>query len=46
MNNLLYIDGKKRISDSTLASITILIAKSIPEEKQEIVNLILNFLNI
>ena len=46
MNDLLYVDGNKRISDSTLASITILIAKSVPEEKEEIINLILNFLNI
>ena len=46
MNNMLYVGERKIISDSTLASITILIAKSNPEEKEEIIKLIMNFLHI
>ena len=43
-NNLLFRDGKKIISDSTLVAITLLLAESKPEEKEIMVNVIMNFL--
>ena len=43
-NNLLFRDGKKIISDSTLVAITLLLAESKPEEKEIMVNIIMNFL--
>ena len=43
-NNMLYKNSEKVISDSALAATTILIACSRPEEKEMIVNLIMNFL--
>ena len=43
-NNLLYVDGTKRLDDAALAAITILIAQSKPEEKETMINLIMNFL--
>ena len=43
-NNLLFRDGKKIISDSTLVAITLLLAEYKPEEKEMIVNVIMNFL--
>lgn len=45
-NNLLYKNGNKIISDSSLVAITILIAQSKPEEKEIIINLIMNFLQL
>ena len=45
-NNMLYINGEKRLSDSALVAITILIAESKPEEKEIIVDLVMNFLTI
>ena len=45
-NNLLYIDGNKRLSDSALVALTILIAESKPEEKEVIIDLIMNFLTM
>lgn len=45
-NNLLYINGNKRLSDSALVATTILIAESKPEEKEIIINLIMNFLTM
>lgn len=45
-NNLLYINGNKRLSDSALVAITILIAESKPEEKEIIIDLIMNFLTM
>lgn len=43
-NNLLYLNNDKRLSDSTLVAITILIAESKPKEKDIIIDLIMNFL--
>lgn len=37
-------NGDKRISDSVLVSITLLIAESDPEEKDVMVKLVMNFL--
>lgn len=45
-NDLLYRNGNKRISDSALVAMTILIAESKPEEKEVIIALIMNFLKI
>ena len=45
-NNLLFINGSKRLSDSALVAITILIAESKPEEKAIIIDLIINFLTM
>lgn len=45
-NNLLYINGNKRLSDSALVAITILIAESKPDEKEIIIKLIMNFLTM
>lgn len=33
-NQALFVDGKKKIADSTLVALTIMIAKSRPEEKE------------
>ena len=41
-----YINDNKRLSDSTLVAITILIAESKPEEKEIIIDLIMNFLTM
>lgn len=38
------IDGKQIISDSALVAITLMIAESRPEEKETMVNLVMNFL--
>lgn len=38
------IDGKQIISDSALVAITLMIAQSRPEEKETMVNLVMNFL--
>ena len=43
-NNLLFKDGEKIISDSTLVAITLLLAESKPEEKEIMINVIMNFL--
>lgn len=43
-NNLLLKDREKVISDSTLVAITLLIAESKLEEKEIMINLIMNFL--
>jgi len=43
-NNLLFRDDKKIISDSTLVAITLLLAESRPEEKEVMINVIINFL--
>jgi len=45
-NKLLYLNNVKRLSDSTLVAITILIAESKPSEKEIIIDLIMNFLTI
>jgi hypothetical protein len=41
---LLIRDGEKRIADDTLVALTIMIAESRPDEKEIIINLIMNFL--
>lgn len=44
-NNALYRDSKKIISDSALVSITLMIAESRPEEKDIMIQVIINFLH-
>lgn len=44
-NNLLFRANQKIISDSTLVAITLLLAESKPEEKEIMVNIIMNFGN-
>lgn len=44
-NNLLFKDGKKIISESTLAAVTLLLAESRADEKEIMINVILHFLN-
>ncbi len=44
MNQILYRDNKKILSDSTLVSLTLLIAESKPQEKETIIDIIVNFL--
>lgn len=44
-NNALYNDGKKIISDSALVAITLMIAESRPEEKEIMIQVIINFLH-
>ena len=41
-NNALLIDGKKTIADYTLVALTIMIAESKPEEKEMMINVIMN----
>ena len=43
-NKALFIDGGKRIADYTLAALTIMIAESKPEEKETMVNVVMNCL--
>lgn len=43
-NNLLFKNNKKIISDSTLVAISLLLAESKPEEKEIMINVIMNFL--
>ena len=43
-NNLLFKDNEKIISDSTLVAITLLLTESKPEEKEIMINVIMNFL--
>lgn len=43
-NAALFVDGKKRIDDHTLVALTIMIAESRPEEKEMMVNVIMNCL--
>lgn len=43
-NNALFVEGSKRIADFTLVALTIMIAESKPEEKEMIVNVIMNCL--
>ena len=43
-NKHLIINGKQIISDSALVAITLKIAQSRPEEKETMVNLVMNFL--
>ena len=41
-NNALFEDGKKKIEDSTLVALTIMIAESRPEEKEMMISVIMN----
>ena len=43
-NGALFANGEKRIDDSTLVAVTIMIAESKPEEKEAMVALVMNFL--
>ena len=45
-NNALFQDGKKRLSDGTLVAITLMIAESNPEEKDIMIKLVMNLLNL
>ena len=44
MNRILYKNNKKILSDSTLVALTLLIAKSKPQEKETMINIVMNFL--
>lgn len=44
MNQVLYKNNKKILSDSTLVALTLLIAKSKPQEKEIMINIVMNFL--
>ena len=44
MNRILYKNNKKILSDSTLVALTLLIAESKPQEKEIIINIVMNFL--
>ncbi|MDO4552591.1 MAG: virulence protein RhuM/Fic/DOC family protein [Bacillota bacterium] len=41
-NDALFVDGEKRIADYTLVALTIMIAESKPEEKEMMINIIMN----
>ena len=41
-NKALFVEGSKRITDFTLVALTIMIAESKPEEKEMMVNVIMN----
>ncbi len=45
-NNALFVDGRKNISDSALVAMTLLIAQSDPREKEVMIKLVMNFLNV
>ena len=45
-NNALFRNGIKRLSDGTLVAITLMIAESKPEEKDVMVKLVMNLLNL
>ena len=45
-NNALFQNGIKRISDGTLVAITLMIAESSPDEKDVMVKLVMNLLNL
>ena len=45
-NNILYRNNHKAISNSTLVSLTLMIAESNPKEKDIMVMLMMNLLNI
>ena len=44
MNQVLYKNNKKILSDSTLVALTLLIAESKPQEKEIMINIVMNFL--
>ena len=41
-NEALFCDGKKRVKDSTLVALTIMIAESRPEEKEMMISVVMN----
>lgn len=43
-NGILFKDGRKQIEDNTLVALTIMIAESKPDEKEIMVNLVMQFL--
>ncbi|RGE06448.1 phosphoribosylaminoimidazolesuccinocarboxamide synthase [Clostridium sp. AM34-11AC] len=45
-NNALFQDWEKRLSDGTLVAVTLMIAESNPEEKEVMVKLVMNLLNL
>lgn len=45
-NNALYKDNQKRISDGALVALTLMIAESRPDEKEIMVALVMNILNL
>lgn len=45
-NDVLFQEGIKRLSDGTLVAITLMIAESKPEEKDVMVKLVMNLLNL
>ena len=44
MKRILYKNNKKILSDSTLVSLTLLITESKPQEKEIMINIVMNFL--
>lgn len=44
-NNALFIDEKKAIADYTLVALTIMVAESKPDEKEIMINVIMNCLS-
>ena len=45
-NQALFKDGSKRIGDGELVAITLMIAESNPDEKDIMVKLVMNLLNM
>ncbi len=45
VNGALWVDGRKRVPDSVLVAVTIMIAESNPEEKEAMVALVMSFLS-
>ena len=45
-NNVLFLDGEKRLSDGTLVAITLMIAESKADEKEIMVKLVMNLLKL
>lgn len=45
-NNALFQEGSKRLSEGTLVAITLMIAESNPDEKDVMVKLVMNLLNL
>ena len=45
-NNVLFLNNAKRVSDGTLVAITLMIAESKPEEKDIMIKLVMNLMNL
>ena len=45
-NNVLFLNNAKRFSDGTLVAITLMIAESKPEEKDIMIKLVMNLMNL